>query len=580
MTLNLSASPHVRDRWTTSFIMHTVLLSLVPAAAVGVIVYGWHALFVILASILAAVATEALFCLASKKPLSISDGSAAVTGMLLALSLSPSTPVIYPIIGSVFAIFGVKCCFGGLGKNFINPALAGRCFLLISFGKAMTQFPSLDGVSSATPLAVLSDAMSNGTPANLNVTSMFLGTSNAIIGSSIVALLTAAHSLDSIGGLNRAWRAYASLPVEKKAVRRRFNHRAYRVYTLWHAHRLREATKEVEAQIRETPTDDEHVRLIINARLSKARLLFAQDLKAEALSELHTTEQIAGQYGLRDALLEIYELKTDILKSENKKLEANESYNRYLTLKDSLYISRQLSNIDEMQFGYDLKKKDEKLQTERTRRLQLLGLAVTLIVIALILLVMLLIIKRKNGKLRESNRQLYLKSIAQLKSEANERVVTHKYEQQISNLQQHIADDADSARQRYKGSGLSDDDKGQVLARIKKVMEEVDEYCSPDFSVLRLSSLAGYKPKDISEVIHEYYNCNFNAFLNEYRIREACRRVSEDEAFTRLTIQGMANSVGFKSRSAFIAAFKKFAGLTPSEYIKISVQTKAEEKQL
>ena len=115
---------------------------------------------------------------------------------------------------------------------------------------------------------------------------------------------------------------------------------------------------------------------------------------------------------------------------------------------------------------------------------------------------------------------------------------------------------------------------------VKKVMEEVDEYCSPDFSVLRLSSLAGYKPKDISEVIHEYYNCNFNAFLNEYRIREACRRVSEDEAFTRLTIQGMANSVGFKSRSAFIAAFKKFAGLTPSEYIKISVQTKAEEKQL
>ena len=193
MTLNLSASPHVRDRWTTSFIMHTVLLSLVPAALVGVIVYGWNALFVILASILAAVATEALFCLACKKPLSIFDGSAAVTGMLLALSLSPSTPVVYPILGSVFAILVVKCCFGGLGKNFINPALAGRCFLLLSFGKVMTQFPALDGVTSATPLAVLSDAMTNGTPVNIDVTSMFLGTSNAIIGSSIVALL--------IGGL-------------------------------------------------------------------------------------------------------------------------------------------------------------------------------------------------------------------------------------------------------------------------------------------------------------------------------------------------------------------------------------------
>ena len=193
MTLNLSASPHVRDRWTTSFIMHTVLLSLVPAALVGVIVYGWNALFVILASILAAVGTEALFCLVCKKPLSITDGSAAVTGMLLALSLSPSTPPIYPVLGSVFAILVAKCCFGGLGKNFINPALAGRCFLLLSFGKVMSQFPALDGVSSATPLAVLSDAMTNGTPASLNVTSMFLGTSNGVIGSSIVALL--------IGGL-------------------------------------------------------------------------------------------------------------------------------------------------------------------------------------------------------------------------------------------------------------------------------------------------------------------------------------------------------------------------------------------
>ena len=193
MTLNLSASPHVRDRWTTSFIMHTVFISLLPAAAVGVYAYGWHSLLVIAASIAAAIGTEALFCLLSKKPLSVGDGSAAVTGMLLALSLSPSTPVIYPVLGSIFAIFVVKCCFGGLGKNFINPALAGRCFLLISFGTAMTKFPALDGVTSATPLKVLSDAMAAGTRLDLDVTSMFLGTANGVIGSSIVALL--------IGGL-------------------------------------------------------------------------------------------------------------------------------------------------------------------------------------------------------------------------------------------------------------------------------------------------------------------------------------------------------------------------------------------
>ena len=185
--LNLSAGPHIRDRWTTPFIMLVVLLSLVPAAVVGVCVHGLHALWIILAAIGAAILTELLFCLVTRRRISIWDGSAAVTGMLLALSLSPSTPIALPIIGSVFAILVVKCCFGGLGKNFINPALAARCFLLISFGNAMTVFPALDGVSSATPVAELMSGKM------IDITSMFLGTANGVIGASVLALL--------IGGL-------------------------------------------------------------------------------------------------------------------------------------------------------------------------------------------------------------------------------------------------------------------------------------------------------------------------------------------------------------------------------------------
>ena len=98
-TLNLSSGPHVRDHWTTSYIMHIVLLSLLPTAVIGVIVNGWHALFVILASMVAAVGTEWIYCLLAKKPVSVGDGSAAVTGMMLALSLSPSVPLYIPIIG-------------------------------------------------------------------------------------------------------------------------------------------------------------------------------------------------------------------------------------------------------------------------------------------------------------------------------------------------------------------------------------------------------------------------------------------------------------------------------------------------
>ena len=181
--LNISAGPHIRDRWSTRFIMCMVLLALTPAAVVGVIVHGLHALFIILVSIASAVGTEALFdILIKSKKNTFFDGSAAVTGMLLALSLSPETPLYAPIIGSMFAICVVKCCFGGLGKNFINPALAGRCFLLISFSNAMTVFP-MDHMSSATPVANLLA----GKPVDL--VSMFLGTSNGVIGSSIAALM-------------------------------------------------------------------------------------------------------------------------------------------------------------------------------------------------------------------------------------------------------------------------------------------------------------------------------------------------------------------------------------------------------
>ena len=184
--INLSSSPHLRDRWTTPFIMKIVLLSLLPTTVVGVIVNGWHALLVVLLSVGSAVASEWIFNLICKKPNSVWDCSAAVTGLLLALSLSPSVPLYAPVLGAVFAIVVAKGCFGGLGKNFINPALAGRCFLLISFGKAMTAF-NVDGVSAATPIAELAA----GNP--VNITQMFLGTSNAVIGSSILAML--------IGGL-------------------------------------------------------------------------------------------------------------------------------------------------------------------------------------------------------------------------------------------------------------------------------------------------------------------------------------------------------------------------------------------
>ena len=186
--LNLSSSPHARDKWTTAFIMRVVLLALLPATVIGVINAGLHALLVVLVSVASAVLSEFAFDKLCHRPDTWKDCSAAVTGLLLALSLSPSVPLHLPLLGSMFAILVCKCCFGGLGKNFINPALAGRCFLLISFGSAMSSF-QVDATTSATPVALLM------TGEQVDITKMFFGFTNGVIGSSAAALLVGGLAL-------------------------------------------------------------------------------------------------------------------------------------------------------------------------------------------------------------------------------------------------------------------------------------------------------------------------------------------------------------------------------------------------
>lgn len=188
--LNVSSNPHVRDKGTTSRIMLDVLIALLPASIVGIYVFGIRALVLIVVTEAAAVATEAVYQKLMHKKVTVTDFSAAVTGLLLALNLPVSLPIWMAILGAVFAVLVVKQLFGGLGQNFMNPALAGRCFLLISFGTAMTNF-TLDGVSTATPLANLKAGES------VNVLKMFLGTTAGTIGetSTLAILIGAAYLL-------------------------------------------------------------------------------------------------------------------------------------------------------------------------------------------------------------------------------------------------------------------------------------------------------------------------------------------------------------------------------------------------
>lgn len=202
----LSSSPHVRSSESTRRIMTDVLIALVPATVCGVYFFGIGALVTVLVSVAAAVGAEAIIQFFMKKKITVSDGSAAVTGLLLALTLPPLAPGLFyiPLFGSVFAIAIVKQCFGGLGFNIVNPALAARAFLLVSWTQVMGiwTFP-VDAVSTATPLTALRFG-GEGVVTSPYI-DMFLGNVGGSIGeTSALALLTGAIYLLARNVIN--WR--------------------------------------------------------------------------------------------------------------------------------------------------------------------------------------------------------------------------------------------------------------------------------------------------------------------------------------------------------------------------------------
>lgn len=188
----VSSNPHIRSNVTTSGIMLAVIIALMPATGFGIYNFGPRALAVIMVTIGSTVLTEFLFGLYRKK-MTITDLSAVVTGLLLALNLPVTIPLWMAALGGVFAILVVKMLFGGLGQNFMNPALAARCFLLISFPTAMTAF-ECDAYTGATPLAALKAGE------QVNVMDMVIGRTAGTIGeTSVIALIIGACILILLG---------------------------------------------------------------------------------------------------------------------------------------------------------------------------------------------------------------------------------------------------------------------------------------------------------------------------------------------------------------------------------------------
>ena len=206
--LNISSSPHVRDKSSTRSIMWDVIFALIPTSIFGIYNFGIRAAVLIAVCIATCLLSEYIWQKCMKLPLTVNDGSAVLTGLLLALNLTPTFPIWMAILGSIFAIIIVKQLFGGLGQNFMNPALGARCFLMVSFAGQMTSFAH-DGITGATPLAIIkvgsrSDSiqkiLASGDGKTQEATSllkMFIGSTGGTIGETcaIALLIGAAYLL-------------------------------------------------------------------------------------------------------------------------------------------------------------------------------------------------------------------------------------------------------------------------------------------------------------------------------------------------------------------------------------------------
>ncbi len=198
MKFTISASPHVKSKNSIEKEMFYVILALLPAAAFGAYLFGFNSVWIIIISISSALLTEALIQKLRKKQVTVYDGSAFLTGLLLALCLPPTVPLWIPSIGAAFAVAIGKHVFGGLGNNIFNPALIGRAFLVVSWPALMARYISPDGITSATPLTLAKETI-----ANVSYKDLFLGYIGGSIGETSAVLLL-------IGALFLLWKKVIS----------------------------------------------------------------------------------------------------------------------------------------------------------------------------------------------------------------------------------------------------------------------------------------------------------------------------------------------------------------------------------
>ena len=376
-------------------------------------------------------------------------------------------------------------------------------------------------------------------------------------------VLAMAHVQGGLPLIDDIWQNYLQLPEAGETwILRRYNKMLYQAFSNVEQRRYDQAIKVYDDQLQLIDTT-QYSRLIYFTHVEKAKVHAMKGDYRRAIEALKQSERIAVDLEMKDCKLEVFQMLAQYYQQSGDHAARQHYYDQYTQLKDTLTNYQQLASVSEMEYRNELKGMEQEMSEIKHHREVMSYVTMVSLGFLMALLVLLYLVYRKNRELKHSNQSLYQKNVEMLRAEEEERRMRRQLQDKETPAA--TADDADN-EVKYKSSHLTDEDKEQLLSRIQQVMENSDEIFSPDFSLERLAMLSGSRYKYVSQVINEYYEQNFNNFLNSFRIKEACKRMRDLDNYGNYTIEAISESVGFKSRSTFITSFKRITGLTPSQY--------------
>lgn len=379
------------------------------------------------------------------------------------------------------------------------------------------------------------DAFYKGIKSN-DKSSAFLAFSN---------LVTVAYSLDSLQSIEKEYNTYVRLKGDERLA---YNTMFYRGLSCLNRGQYAEALQIFEEQKNTINHFNGYERFGYMSTLNQAHALVGLHRYAEAIARLKQLEHSAEASDMKDAKLEVYKSLADCYQKNNEGQGALLYLNKYYNLKDTLMNYQQVASVSELHFLNEMRQLDEQLsQMNRQQHIQNIVIIVAL-VLAVVFALFFLVIYKKNKLLKKKNQILYQRS--------------------LENIERSI--EPVEPQRKYQNSTLDETEKTAIMQRVMHVMDTSDEILSPDFNIDRLAQLIDSKSKYVSQAINEKFGDNFNALINKYRIREACRRLNDREHYGQFTIDAISKSVGFRSRNTFTVSFRRFTGLTPSEYQRIA----------